>query len=98
MQFGPENECDPLLVLEKELKKIKLMSNDKIPDFTGGAVGYVGYDCVRFFEPSVSVPKEKALDIPDCIFSLYSTVVCIDRVKHTMKIIYNIPLYRAHIG
>eukprot|EP00471_Norrisiella_sphaerica_P010067 CAMPEP_0184494656 /NCGR_PEP_ID=MMETSP0113_2-20130426/29285_1 /TAXON_ID=91329 /ORGANISM="Norrisiella sphaerica, Strain BC52" /LENGTH=525 /DNA_ID=CAMNT_0026880507 /DNA_START=1 /DNA_END=1578 /DNA_ORIENTATION=+ len=96
MEFGAENKVDPLRVLEKELKKINLMPNDKIPDFTGGAVGYVGYDCVRFFEPTVEVPKEKSLDIPDCIFSLYSTVVCIDRVNHTMKIIYNIPLYRLN--
>eukprot|EP00954_Amorphochlora_amoebiformis_P025827 1375569-Amorphochlora_amoeboformis.AAC.1 len=96
MEFGSENKCDPLRVIEKELKDIRLMPNRKLPDFTGGAVGYVGYDCVRFFEPTVQVPKEKALDIPDCIFSLYSTVVCIDRVNHTMKIIYNIPLYRLN--
>eukprot|EP00468_Gymnochlora_sp_CCMP2014_P006457 CAMPEP_0167752896 /NCGR_PEP_ID=MMETSP0110_2-20121227/7401_1 /TAXON_ID=629695 /ORGANISM="Gymnochlora sp., Strain CCMP2014" /LENGTH=513 /DNA_ID=CAMNT_0007638579 /DNA_START=44 /DNA_END=1585 /DNA_ORIENTATION=+ len=96
MEFGSENQCDPLRVLEKELKDINLKPDSKLPEFTGGAVGYVGYDCVRFFEPTVKVPQKKALDIPDCIFSLYSTIVCIDRVNHTMKIIYNIPLYRLY--
>eukprot|EP00466_Bigelowiella_natans_P016581 jgi/Bigna1/37259/e_gw1.19.171.1 len=97
MEFGPDNKCDPLRVIEKELKDINLMPNENIPEFTGGAVGYVGYDCVRFFEPTVQVPAKKALDIPDCVFSFYSTIVCIDRVNHTIKIINNIPLYRVTI-
>lgn len=98
MAFDDDAKEDPLRTIERELAGINVMPNEKLPDFTGGAVGYVGYDCVRYFEPSVQVPKKKALDIPDCIFSLYSSIVCIDRVNHTMKIIYNVPLYQLAEG
>ena len=39
-----------------------------LPAFTGGAVGFVGYDCVRFFEPRVApaiCAQPRVLDVPD---------------------------------
>ena len=57
MKFGTNsyNTSDPLLAVEAEMKSIKLMPERELPEFTGGAIGYVGYDCVRFFEPRVPV-------------------------------------------
>ena len=42
---------DPLHVLEAELAKVKFVELPNLPRFVGGAVGYIGYDWVRFLEP-----------------------------------------------
>jgi anthranilate synthase component 1 len=31
-------------------------------------VGYIGYDCVRYFEPVVTIPDKNVLGLPDSIF------------------------------
>ena len=57
---------DPLIVLEKELEKIRYVSSDPNLQFTGGAIGYLSYDCIRFFEPKTAKEHLKdTLEIPD---------------------------------
>ena len=43
-----ETKQDPLSLIEAEMAPYKLYPDRHLPDFTGGAIGYVGYDCVRF--------------------------------------------------
>ena len=47
-----------------------------LPRFSGGLVGYLGYDTVRFFEPSLALAEHP--DLPDAIFLLADTVVAFD--------------------
>ncbi|KIJ30308.1 hypothetical protein M422DRAFT_145277, partial [Sphaerobolus stellatus SS14] len=53
LRTGPGNEItgDPLLTLQKELERYKYVKIPEIPTFTGGAIGYVSYDCIQYFEP-----------------------------------------------
>ena len=53
LKTGPEEalQGDPLTILEKELKNIRYVKVKGIQDFTGGAIGYIGYDNVQYFEP-----------------------------------------------
>src|ERR1700752_1627647 len=44
---------DPLEELEKIMRAYRIAPAEDLPGFYGGAVGYLGYDCVRWFEPSV---------------------------------------------
>jgi len=63
---------------------------NRLPPFTGGAVGYVSYDCVRFFEP-VTAPfiqkQEDTLGIPDALFHIYHSFVAFDHMRHTVLLV-----------
>ena len=57
-----------------------------LPRFTGGAVGYLGYDTAAWFEP---VPLAPAADEDDAGFMLFDTVLAFDHVRHRILIIAN---------
>jgi len=83
---------DPLIHLEEALsKKIPLaVPSISLPAFTGGAVGFVGYDCVRYFEPRVAPivdAQEDVLGIPEALFMIVDTMVVFDHVRHTIKVV-----------
>jgi anthranilate/para-aminobenzoate synthase component I len=56
---------DPLHVLEELLREVRYVSLPDLPRFVGGAVGYIGYDWVRFLEP-IGEATDDDLDIDDC--------------------------------
>ena len=53
-----ESKGDPLQDLEELMAKYKPVADAELPLFYGGAVGYLSYDTVRFFEPSVPEAPE----------------------------------------
>jgi anthranilate synthase component 1 len=84
---GPE--VDPLPLLEKELaqSRIAQVPGLALPPLIGGAIGYVGYDCVQYFEPKTKRPMEDVLKIPESLFMLYDTIVAFDRFFDIIKVI-----------
>ena len=54
--------------------------------FTGGALGYIGYDAIQAYEP-ISAAKENSLEMPDIHLHLYETIVVFDHVKNDVTII-----------
>jgi anthranilate synthase component 1 len=58
------------------------------PPFTGGAVGYFGYDLVRTIEP-LGEPNPDPLGIPDMALMLTDVIVAFDHLKHTITVIAN---------
>ena len=83
--FGGAN---PLTVLEKELNELRVVENDNLPRFAGGAVGYLGYECCRYFEPSVpQANPSQPLELPEAMFMLVDTMVVFDHVRHKIQII-----------
>lgn len=94
LRVGPgcEFEGDPLAVLERELAGFRLLSvpGQSLPAFTGGAVGYVSYDCVRHFEPRTERAIGAQVDdvgIPESTFLLCLSAVVFDHVRHTLKVV-----------
>jgi anthranilate synthase component I len=79
---------DMLDVLEDEFKQIKYISNPSLPKFCGGAVGYLGYDGVRFFE-ELPVLTDDDLNMPDCLFFFTDSLLIFDHVQHKIKIVVN---------
>ncbi|KAI0137240.1 anthranilate synthase component I [Xylariales sp. AK1849] len=86
---GHGESVDPLPQLEKELEQFVVLDVPelKLPPLTGGAVGYVGYDCVRYFEPKTARPMKDVLKIPESLFMLFDTIVAFDRFYGVIKII-----------
>ena len=62
-----------------------------LPRFVGGAVGYLGYDVVRSFEPIPSIAKD-GIKTPLFAFCITDTLLIFDNVAHTVKVVAN-----AHI-
>ncbi|RDA83631.1 hypothetical protein CP532_2838 [Ophiocordyceps camponoti-leonardi (nom. inval.)] len=86
--FGPET--DPLPGLEAELARhvVADVPGLKLPPLTGGAIGYVGYDCVRYFEPRTArYAVRDVLAIPESLFMLFDTIVAFDRYYGVIKVI-----------
>ena len=77
---GHGESVDPLPLLEAELSKSRVahVPKLKLPPLTGGAIGYVGYDCVRYFEPKTARPMKDVLKVPESLFMLFDTIVSFD--------------------
>ncbi|KAK8217368.1 anthranilate synthase component 1 [Zalaria obscura] len=54
---------------------------------TGGAVGYVGYDCVRYFEPKTARPLKDILHVPESLFMLFDTIIVLDHFFQKVQVI-----------
>ena len=80
-------EVDPLLEVKNEINSYKVPEIKKLPPFTGGAVGYISYDSVSYFEDSVIKNKKGDLEVPESIFLLTESLVVFDHVKQTIFII-----------
>ncbi|CAO3615232.1 unnamed protein product [Mucor hiemalis] len=78
---------DPLIPIQKELADIKYVKVPGLPSFTGGAVGYIGFDCYQYFEPSIQGDLEDPLNIPDAIFMMCDTLVIFDRVRQIVNVV-----------
>ena len=83
-----EDGQDPLRILKDLLSRYQWVDDPELPRFCGGAVGYIGYDTVRFFE---KLPDRTAddLGVPDCFFVFTDTLVVFDHLKHRMKVVCN---------
>jgi len=87
---GHGDEADPLPGLEAELAKSRIATIPtlQLPPMAGGAVGYVGYDCVKYFEPKTRRDDMKdVLKVPESLFMLFDTIVALDHYEQKVKII-----------
>lgn len=76
------------LELKNLVKQFKTPFFRELPRFSGGAVGFVSYESVRFFE---NIPcGEDTLSFSDLHFMFPEILLVHDRLAHTLKLIYNI--------
>jgi anthranilate synthase component 1 len=80
---------DPLETLEKVMRQFQPVPVAGLPRFTGGAVGFLGYEFVHRVEPSVPKPPHDALDTPEMFFVVADTILIFDRAAQTIKIVVN---------
>lgn len=84
---GPSE--DPLPRLQEELSAFRVATVPGLilPPLTGGVIGYVGYDCVRYFEPKTARPMQDVLGLPESFFMLFDTIIAFDHFFSVCKII-----------
>ncbi|KAK3316847.1 ADC synthase [Apodospora peruviana] len=96
LQTGPgyESVGDPLRALEREISQDRVVSipSLKLPALTGGAVGYLSYDCIKYFEPKTDRPLKDNLHIPEALFMIFNTVVVVDHFFSTFTIVTHMVL------
>src|SRR5207249_10187970 len=78
---------DPLGELQKLLGEFRLVPRDDISHFQGGAVGFVGYDVIRFFEPKATIHSQDDLRLPEMMFVIAGTLIVFDHRFRTMRVI-----------
>ncbi len=80
---------DPTYFLQEEMSRFNFKAQPGVPRFIGGLVGYLGYESVRFFEPTLK-SKMKRAALPDGIYLLADTVVAFDHARRSLSLIANI--------
>jgi anthranilate synthase component 1 len=85
---------DPYALVADSIARFSQAPIESPPPFTGGAVGYFGYDLVRTVEP-LAEPNPDPLGLPDLAVMLTDVLVVFDHLKHTVEILANADL-RAH--
>jgi anthranilate synthase component 1 len=84
-----ESTLDPLAELQKLMSGFRAVDYPGLPPFSGGAVGYIGYDTVRFFEPTVGEPPPDQLGLPEMVFIVTDTFLVFDHRFRRLKIFAN---------
>jgi anthranilate synthase component I len=82
-----EFECDdPLAELEQLIDTHRAPHIPGLPRFCGGAVGYAGYDTVRYVERLPNAPTDDR-HLPDMAFAFYDRMVIFDQLRKTVLVV-----------
>ncbi len=81
-----ETLADPLAKLAELLQEYRLAPHPQLPRFCGGAVGYAGYDVVRYSENLPHAPQDDRR-IPDLLFGFYDQMVIFDHIRKTVLVV-----------
>ncbi len=80
-------ECDnPLDELRRRVEGIRAVRLPELPHFCSGAVGYAGYDTVRYFERLPKAPPDDR-HVPDMAFAFYDQMVVFDHVSKMILVV-----------
>jgi len=77
---------DPLGELRDRVTKVRAATLPELPPFTSGAVGYAGYDVVRYVENLPHAPPDDR-HLPDLAFAFYDQMVVFDHVDKTVVVV-----------
>lgn len=75
--------------MEEELAQYRVakIPSLKLPPNSGGAIGYVAYDCIKYFEPKTKRPLSDPLKVPEAMFMLFDTIVSFDHFFQRVQVI-----------
>jgi anthranilate synthase component I len=80
------NIDNPLDVLRDAVKRVRVAKLPELPPFVGGAVGYAGYDTVRYVEDLPNAPPDDR-KVPDLSFAFYDHMIVFDNVQKTAIVV-----------
>jgi anthranilate synthase component I len=80
---------DGLEVVERVMKKYRAVAVPGLPRFTGGAIGFIGYEFIHDVEPVVPRPAHDELKTPVMYFLIADQLLIFDRVQQTITILVN---------
>ena len=93
---GPGSEAytrqqvrDGLEVVERALAKYRPVNVPGLPRFTGGAVGFIGYEYIHDVEPVVPRPTRDELGTPTMYFLIADQLLIFDRAAQTLTVLVN---------
>jgi anthranilate synthase component I len=86
---GPKAAKDGLEVVEQVMRRYRAVSLPGLPRFTGGAVGFIGYEFIHDIEPVVPRPPRDELQTPTMYFLIADELLIFDRVAQTITVLVN---------
>jgi anthranilate synthase component 1 len=86
---APNQVRDGLEVVERVMKKYRAVPVAGLPRFTGGAVGFIGYEFIHDVEPVVPRPPKDDLGTPTMVFLIADQLLIFDRVAQTITVLVN---------
>ncbi len=80
---------DPLRFLEDAFRGLKPVPDPRLPHFYGGAVGFLAYDAIRYYE---KIPDKNPDPIgqEDAYFILCDELVIFDHIEHHVRLVVNV--------
>jgi anthranilate synthase component 1 len=67
-----------------------MYSESKLNFVLGGAIGYVSFDCIGYFEPKTARQLKSYIDIPESVFLLCDTILVFDHLFQTLKVVSHV--------
>jgi len=83
INLGPVDE------VRKLMSRYQFVSRSELPRFAGGAVGFIGYEAIHFFEPKVPLPPQDVLGLPEALLMIPSALLIFDHRLRSLKIVLN---------
>ncbi len=82
-----QQQCiNPLDEVRRRIEAVRAVHLPELPPFCGGAVGYAGYDTIRYFEHLPNAPPDDR-QVPDLAFAFYDQMVVFDNVSKSIVVV-----------
>ena len=95
IKTGPDQaggQVDPLTLVQEEMDRYHLIPIPDLPRFHGGAVGYLAYDAISYFEPRVPAMPADPQGLPESVFTFVDTLLVFDHLRHDIKVVSHVRL------
>ncbi|HEY6154040.1 MAG TPA: anthranilate synthase component I [Candidatus Udaeobacter sp.] len=79
----------PIDEVQKLMSRYQFVSDPELPRFGGGAVGFIGYEAIHFFEPKVPLPRHDELGLPEALLMIPNAILIFDHRLRSLKIVVN---------
>jgi anthranilate synthase component 1 len=89
LRWSLGDEGDPYALAAAEVARYRQAPLEELPPFSGGAVGFFGYDLVRSVEP-LGEPNPDPVGLPDLALMLTDVMVAFDHLRHEVTVLANV--------
>lgn len=86
IKTGGRKRVDPLIEVARELGKYQVVTLPDLPRFHGGAVGYLSYETVKYYEELPGLAADP-VGLPESVFMFANTILVFDHLTHRIKVV-----------
>ena len=79
---------DPIEIIKDYMSAYRFVEIEGAPKFSGGAIGFIGYDTIRHIERLPELTDDD-LDVPDIFLVITDTLLVFDNMEHKMTVVSN---------
>jgi anthranilate synthase component 1 len=81
---------DPIQLIREKLRSYRSPALPDLPPFTGGAIGFFGYDLLQYYEKRLPPHRKDDLNMDDMQFMFCDKVIVFDHFKQQVLVIGNV--------